>query len=69
MDRERGGNVAIEVIKEREKFLVAMAWFAQHDDRAIEHIEGREQGGGAVPLVIVGHAFDIRVRQWQSSQS
>ena len=29
------------------------------DDRAVEHVEGGEQCGGAVTLVVVGDAFDV----------
>ena len=38
---------------------MTMAGFALGDDRAIKHVEGREQGGGAVTLVVVGDAFDV----------
>ena len=38
---------------------MTMAGLALGDDRAIEHIEGSEQGGGAVAPVVVGDAFDV----------
>ena len=59
MDFEVGRNVAVEVLKEREKFLMAMARLALRDDRTVEHVERRKQRGGAVSKVVVGYAFDI----------
>src|SRR5689334_24764291 len=59
MDLAAGRNVAVEVVKKREEFLVAMARFALGDDRTIEHVERREQGGGAVAEVIMGYAFEV----------
>ena len=38
---------------------MTMAGFALGDDRAVEHVEGGEQCGGAVTLVVVGDAFDV----------
>jgi hypothetical protein len=42
------------VTQEGEELLMTMARFALGDDRAVEHVEGGEQGGGAVTLVVVG---------------
>ncbi len=53
MDREPGRKVAVEVIKKGAKFLVAMARLALRDDRAIKHVERREQRGRAMPIVVV----------------
>jgi hypothetical protein len=36
---------------------MAVALHAAADHRAVEHAERGEQGGGAVPLVIVGHGL------------
>ena len=38
---------------------MTMARFALGDDRAVEHVEGGEQRGCAMALVIVGDAFDV----------
>src|ERR1700722_16466236 len=46
MDLEPGRNVAVEMIKEGEEFLVAMARRALGDDRTVEHVKCREQGRG-----------------------
>jgi len=47
MDIQPRRNVAVEVIKKREKFLMAMTRLALGDDRTIEHVERGEQCGGA----------------------
>ena len=41
--------------QEAQELLVAMARHAAADDRAVEHVEGGEQGGRAVALVVMGH--------------
>lgn len=38
---------------------MTMTGSALGDDRAVEYVEGGEQGGGAVALVVVGDAFDV----------
>ena len=55
MDVQAGRKVAVEVIKKGQKFLVAMARFAHGQHFAIEPVERREQGGGAVTIIIVGY--------------
>src|SRR6202140_2486432 len=57
MDVEPGRNAAVEVIKKREKFLVAMARLAQGNHFAIKGSECREQGGRAGAVVIVRYPF------------
>ena len=37
------------------EFLVGVLGHAATNHSAVEDIQGREQGGGAVPLVVVGH--------------
>ncbi len=59
MDFEAGRNVAVEVIEKREKCLVAMARLALGDNRPIERVERCEQRGGALPIIIAGHPFDV----------
>jgi hypothetical protein len=43
----------VEVIKKADELLMPVARFALRDNRAIEHVERGEQGGGAVPVVVV----------------
>lgn len=56
---EVGRNVRFDVAQKAQELLVPMAWLALGDHAAIGHIERRKQGGGAVPIVVVGYAFDI----------
>jgi transposase len=46
-----GRGLAIDLVEEEDEFLMPVARHALGDDRAVEHIEGGEQGGGAVALV------------------
>jgi hypothetical protein len=54
MQIEAGRNLGVDCLEEPKKFLMPMAGHAVADDLAVEHAEGREQGGRAVPLVVVG---------------
>lgn len=56
---EVGRNLRVDVAQKAQELLVSMARLALGDDAAIGHIERRKQGGGAVPIVVVGDAFDI----------
>ena len=55
VDRLVGWRRAFDGIEEADEFLMGMALHAAAEDNAIEGVEGGEQGGGAVPLVIMGH--------------
>ncbi|KRP90396.1 hypothetical protein AOQ73_25110 [Bradyrhizobium pachyrhizi] len=59
MDVQLGRHVSFDVTQEGEELLVAMARFALSDDCAVEHVEGGEQGGRAMTLVVVGDALDV----------
>ena len=52
MDVELGWHVGLYVTQEGEELLMAMAGFALGDDRAVKHVEGGEQRGCAVALVV-----------------
>ena len=52
MDVELGRHIGLDVTQEGEELLMTMARFALGEDRAVEHVEGGEQGGGAVTLVV-----------------
>jgi hypothetical protein len=56
---EVGWHAGLDVTQEGEELLMAMAGFALGDDRAVKHVEGGEQRGCAVALVVVGDAFDV----------
>ena len=53
------GHAGIEVVQEGEELLMAMARFALGDDLAGAGLEGGEQSRGAMPVVIVGLAFEV----------
>ncbi|MDA9493664.1 hypothetical protein XI08_32320 [Bradyrhizobium sp. CCBAU 11361] len=59
MDVQLGRHIRFDVTQEGEELLVTMAGIALSDDCAVEDIEGREQGGPAMTLVVVGNAFDV----------
>lgn len=59
MEVEFGRDVLIEVAKELEKLLMAVAGLALADHLAGGDLERREEGGGAVADVIMGDALDI----------
>src|ERR1700682_2988341 len=59
VDLELGGDAAVEMIEKGQELLMAMARLALRDDRAVKHVERREQSGGTVAKVVVGYAFDI----------
>jgi hypothetical protein len=51
------GNGFLDLAQEAQEFLVPMPGLALGDHLAGGHIQGREQGGGAVAVVVVGHAL------------
>src|SRR6516165_12184696 len=52
-------DAGVEMFEKAQKLLVAVARLALGDNRTIEHVERREQGGGAVAVIVVGYPFDI----------
>lgn len=58
MDGLVGGGLGVDQIQEADEFLMAMSLHVAADHRAVEHIEGGEQGGRAVALVIMGHGAE-----------
>ena len=63
MDQFAGRDVALEAVEKTQKLLVAVPLHALADDRAVEHVEGGEQGcrapgfrsGQAIADIVVGH--------------
>jgi hypothetical protein len=55
MDGLVGRHLTLDSIETANEFLVLVALHAAADDLAFQDIEGGEQGGGAVALVVVGH--------------
>jgi len=48
-------DFGLDGVEEADELLMAMALHATSDDLAFEYVEGGEQRGGAVTLVIMGH--------------
>ena len=57
VDHLAGGDAALDGIEKADEFDVAEALHAAANYGAVEHAERGEQGGGAVPLVIVRHGL------------
>ena len=55
MNRLVGLHRTLDGVEKADEFLMPVALHAAPDDLAFEDIEGGEQGGGAVALVIVRH--------------
>jgi len=57
MDQLASRDLALDGIEKADEFAVAVALHAAANYGAVEHAEGGEQRGGAVPLVIVRHGL------------
>src|SRR5215472_11641423 len=57
VDQLASWDLALDSIEKAVEFEVEMALHAAADHRAVEHAERGEQGGGAVPPVIVRHGL------------
>ena len=55
MDRLAGGHGTLDGSAEADEFLVGVRAHATAEDDAVQDVEGGEQRGGAVALVVVGH--------------
>jgi hypothetical protein len=51
------GDGLLDLAQDTQKFLVAMPWLALCDHLAGGHVQGREQGCGAVTDLVVGEAL------------
>jgi hypothetical protein len=60
------GRFAVDLFQELQPLGVGVPLLALANDLAIEHVEGGEQRGGAVALVIVGHRLRPSLLQRQS---
>jgi hypothetical protein len=57
VDRLVGRKLALKSVEKADEFDMAVALHAAANDGAVEHAKCREQGGGAVPLVVVRHGL------------
>jgi len=55
VDIQAGKGLAVDPVQEANELLAPVALQTLPDDRAVEHVERREQGRRAVALVIMGH--------------
>ena len=55
MDRLVGRHLALDGVEKADEFLMPMALHAAGNDVVSRNIEGGEQGGGAMALIVVGH--------------
>jgi putative transposase len=63
------GHLGLYGVEKADELLVPVALHAAADHGALQDIEGGEQGGGAVPNVIVGHVAAAALFQGQSGLS
>ena len=49
-----GRNLVLDGVQEADELLMGMPLHAPADDAAFEHVERSEQGGRAVPFIVVG---------------
>jgi hypothetical protein len=61
-----GGDLRLDLVEEAHELLMPMLLHAAPDDFALEDIEGGEERGGAVALVIVRHGGGASLLQWQA---
>ena len=57
---------AFDGVEELDELLMCVPGHATADDAAVENVEGGEQRGGAVTLVIMGHGAALAGLQWQT---
>jgi hypothetical protein len=55
MNDTAGPDRALDGVEELDELFMGVARHAAPDHGAVEDVEGGEQGGGAVTLVVVGH--------------
>jgi hypothetical protein len=66
MDDLARRDLRLDGVEEPDELLMPVALHAATDDLALEHVEGGEQGGRAVALVVVGHGPSAALLQWKA---
>src|SRR6185312_3747473 len=61
-----GGNLSLDLVEEADELLMPVLLHAAPDDLAFEDIEGGEQRGRTVALVVVGHGSGASLLQRQA---
>src|ERR1051325_3414622 len=59
-------DLGLDRVQEPDEFLVPVALHAATNDLAVEHVEGGEQGCGAVSLIVMRHRAGAAPLQRQS---
>ena len=55
VNRLASRDLALDGVEEADELLMSVALHAAADDITLQDVEGGEQGGRAVALVVVGH--------------
>src|SRR3990167_984257 len=66
MQIECGRGLDVDLLEEADELLMPMARHALANHLAVEHAEGRKQGGRAVALVVVRHRPTAALLQWKA---
>src|SRR6202042_3441282 len=66
MDELTGRHRRLDCVEEADELLMPMLLHTSTDDRAIQHVEGCEQRGGAVSDVVVRHSATAALLHWQA---
>ena len=69
MDLLMDRDCVLDRVQELDELLMGVALHAAPDDIAFEHVQGGEQGRGAVPFAIVGHGAAAPLLQRQAGLS
>ena len=69
MEIETGRGLLVDQFEKAQELAVSMPRHAGPDDGAVQHVQSREQGGGAVALVVVGHGAGTPLLHGQSRLS
>jgi hypothetical protein len=66
MQREFGRSLDVDLLEETDELLMPMARHAVANHLAVEHAEGRKQGGRAVAPVVVRHGPTAAFLHWKT---
>ena len=55
VDHLAGGNACLDGVEEADELLMPVTLHAAAEHRAVEHVQRREQGCRAMPLIVVRH--------------
>ena len=67
MEIETGRGLLVDQFEKAQELAVSMPWHAGPDDGAVQHVQSREQGGGAVALQ--ADALQTRIKAMARQQA